>query len=220
MDAKWERYAALGGVLFVVLALVGTFIAGEPPAADDSAKKVVEFFRDHDNAIRAAQYLSVASFVPLLFWLGSLWSRMRRAEGGHPRLAVTAGIGAAVGVSAAGVSFALVSAIALSLHEKTLDPGGARTLYLLSLTLLGPAAFGILTLVLATSVLSLRTRVFPTWVAALGLVDSLLWIAGALALVSTQNAFGFLGLVAFLAWAVWIVATSVLMYRGSEPGAA
>jgi hypothetical protein len=220
MDAKWERYAALAGVLFVVAAVVGAFVAGEPPAADDSARKVVDYFHDHDTAIRAAQYVNAAAFVPLLFWLGSLWARMRRSEGGQARLAVTAGFGAALGLISAGVSFALISAISLSVPEKTLGPAVARTLYLFSLTLLGAAAFGLLTLVLAVSILSLRTRMFPAWVAVLGFVDTVLWIVGALALVSTRGALGFLGLLAFLVWLVWILATSVLMYRGSEPAAA
>ena len=57
---------------------------------------------------------------------------------------------------------------------------------------------------------------FSIWVAALGLANCVLWGVAALAIVSTRSAYAFLGLAAFLVFAVWVVATSITMYRGRE----
>jgi hypothetical protein len=78
------------------------------------------------------------------------------------------------------------------------------------------AAFGAATLVLASSVVVLRSQVFPAWVAWLGLVSGAVWVASGLVLVSTRDAVFFLGLIAFILWAVWVIAVSVLMLRAPD----
>jgi hypothetical protein len=53
-DTKWEQYGALAGVVFVVLVLLGAFIPGSPPAPDDSAREIHEFFVDNDDGLKIA----------------------------------------------------------------------------------------------------------------------------------------------------------------------
>jgi hypothetical protein len=39
-DLKWQRYGAAAGVLFVILLLVGGFIAGSAPGYEDSPREI------------------------------------------------------------------------------------------------------------------------------------------------------------------------------------
>jgi len=34
-DSKWERWGALGGILFVVMVVVAAFLPGSPPTTND-----------------------------------------------------------------------------------------------------------------------------------------------------------------------------------------
>ena len=42
---------ALTGVAFLVLALVGLAIGGEPPDADENAREIVDFYVDNKDAV-------------------------------------------------------------------------------------------------------------------------------------------------------------------------
>ena len=74
-DSKWEKYAALGGVAFVVLNVVGTAFTGAPPDPS-KPEKVTKWFSDHTGAIEVSQFLGVLSVIAILWWFGSLWRRM------------------------------------------------------------------------------------------------------------------------------------------------
>lgn len=213
-DARVGRYCAMGGFVFVVLGLVGTLISGSPPAPTDSAREILEYFDDNQSAIRIANYLAVLGIFFLLFWLGGLWALLRRAEGGAPLLTVVAGLGAVLGAAGAGTSFAVTSLIAL--RHDSIGPGGAEVFYALSFTLFGISGVGIAALVIATSVITLRTGIFPSWVGWGGMVLGVLWLVAALAIATDRDFIGIFGLVSFVLWSVWILVLSVLMLRTQE----
>ena len=96
-DAKWERWAGLGGILFVILVLVSAFLPGNPPMQTDSTAKIARYFNQHRDDIRWAAYIGSVAAVPFLWWLGSVWARLRRSEGATPRLAVVAVAGGIFG---------------------------------------------------------------------------------------------------------------------------
>src|ERR1700730_1030591 len=97
-EAKWERWGALAGVVFVGLAVIGGFIGGSPPKTSDSAEKIAKYFQDNQGNLKVGSYLTGLALVPLLWFLGTLFGRLRRAEGGAGRvsgIALTGGIAAA-----------------------------------------------------------------------------------------------------------------------------
>jgi len=217
-ESSVRRYCAMGGFAFVVLGIVATAISGSPPSTTDRPGEILEYFHDHHSAIRVAQYLSALSLFFLLFWLGSLWSTLRRAEGGAPLLTVVAGLGAVLGAAGAGTSFAVTGMIAL--RSNRLGGAGAHVFYELSFTLLGVAGAGIAALVLATSLVVVRTSVFPRWIGYLGLLLTAAWLVAALAIATDTEFIGFFGLASFVVWSIWILAISVVMVRAPEPAAA
>src|SRR6516165_9456260 len=95
---KWERYSALGGgVLFIVLVIASIVIPGSTPKSSDSPAKILKYFQDHKHSIEVAAFVGGLATLPIIWWAGSLWARMRRAEGGAPRLALIAVLGLVIG---------------------------------------------------------------------------------------------------------------------------
>jgi hypothetical protein len=211
MDEKWERYAALGGIWFVVLTVVGTFLSGAPPSPTDKADKIFDYFNDNAGALQAMQYLGGLGTIGLLWWFGSLWRRMTRAEDGRPRMAVVALTGLLFAGVFAAVSGAISSVAAMRIEE--LGPGGAKTFYGLSVVLISTAGFGIVVLLGAVSGLCYRTKYLPQWIMILGWIVALGFLIAALGSATDASAFGFIGLFSFLLWCIWVIGVSVVMFR-------
>lgn len=69
---------------------------------------------------------------------------------------------------------------------------------------------------MAASLAMLLSREFPRWLAVLGLVAGALWIGFAFYGTLTNSLPGAAGF-AWLAWAVWLLTTGVILFRRAGP---
>jgi hypothetical protein len=154
----------------------------------------------------ASALLGALAMVPFLWFLGVLRSTLRLAEGGTGRLAATAYAGGIVLVGFALVDGALQFATADSVGD--VPAGVTQSISVLySDFFVGfPVGFG--TLLLATAVVLLRTRVLPMWLG---------WFALVLGIAAFLGPIGF---VAFLVFPVWVAIVSMVLYQRGEPAAA
>ena len=218
---KWERYGALGGIFFVVLVIVSIAVTGSTPKASDSAAKILKSFQDHKDGIKIGAFIGGLAAVPLLWWAGSLYARLRRAEGGQPRLALIAVLGLVVGGAGQVGMSAIDSTVVLTL--KTVGANEAKFFFVLGQGFADAALVGLAVLTLAVSVLAFRTRVFPIWLAWIGIVDAIAFIVATYAVATTDDAIAGVGFAANIIWAIWIIATSAMMFRAtvsSQPASA
>ena len=215
---KWERYGALGGILFVVVVIASIAVAGSTPKSSDSAAKILQSFQDHKDGIKVSAFLGGLAAVPILWWAGSLYARMRRAEGGAPRLALIAVLGLVLGGAAQAGMAAVDATVVLTI--KTISPSGAKFFFVLGQGFSAAGSVGLAVLVLAVSVLAFRTRVFPIWLAWIGIVDAIAFLVASYSVATTSDAISALSFAAFIIWAIWIIATSVIMFRAKEPAPA
>jgi hypothetical protein len=215
-DARWERYAAVGGIVFVVLSVIGALLPGAPPAADASVAKITKYFQDHTGSIEAGQIFLGVGMIGLLWWFGSLWRMMVRAEDGRPRMAIVALLGLAAAAGLVLLSGALTSTTALRID----DLGGAsRFFYVLSGVVIATAGFGIVAFLGAVCALNYRASFLPQWVTYLGWLAAAGFLGASLGSASDHAAFFVLGFVSFLVWCVWIVGVSVLMWQRDDRAA-
>jgi hypothetical protein len=218
-DSKWERWGGLGGILFVVLVVISAMLPGSPPKTSDSATKIANFVNDNRDAIRWASFLGALGTIALFWFLGTVWRVLRRAEGGNPRLAVMAVLGATFAAV-----MGAIGAITLSVMGITgVQGSGGKTLtrffYVLSTNLGIGTVVGIAVFLGAFSAVILRTGVFPRWLGWIGALIALVAIVASAATASTRDALGVLGFVTFLTFMVWMLVVSVMIVRGtgSEP---
>ena len=209
--ARWDRLAAAGGVVGVVLFLVSAAIYGSPPTVGDDAATVAEFFRDNRDAVLWVVFIQGLAVLSFLWFFAALVTTMRDA--GEPRLAAAAfasflltfAVGALSALTRAGLAYSIA------------DEGADVVVPLYHLTLV----FDVFANVLGAGMLAavcgatFRTGIFPRWWG---------WISGAAALWAIINATtwasdGFwsptgggaiIGLAVFLGW---MLVTSVLLTR-------
>jgi hypothetical protein len=194
-------------VLFVALAVAAFIISGETPDTDDSPQKILDFYVDNDNEQIWAAALLAWSAVPLLFFLGVLRSTLHAAEGAIARLSAVAFAGGIVLVFGA-VSFAGFTFTLGDTADDGLTLQAAQALNALNSDFFFPVAVGTGTLMLASGIAGITSRALPGWLA---------WPALVIGIVALTP----LGFFAFLAFLLWTLATSVVLWRAraAEPPA-
>jgi hypothetical protein len=215
-DRNWERWGALGGILFVVLVAITAILPGYPPKTGDSARKIAEFIGDNGNKIRWAAFFGGLADIALFWWLGSVWRLMRRAEGGSPRLTVTAFAGAVFAAVMATIGAVMLAVIPV-IGTHTFAHTQIRYFYILSTNVATATMFGAAIFVGAFSLLIIRRRMLPAIMGWLGLIVAVLGIVGGPVVSSTRDAFFYVALVGFIAFLAWVVIVSILMFvQGGE----
>jgi hypothetical protein len=209
-----ERWAPLGGIIFVVLMVVGTMFVADVPDPDAPQQQLANYLADSGNHSRniMGAYIWVVGALAFLLFVTRLRSVLRGPEGGTgalSNLVFGSGVVFAAVWMVSAAAFAAV-AYAVELRGATVsDPDFVKVLPQMAwMILLLGAGFAGLLLVLTTSILSLQTGVLPRWLAWLGIV-----VAIALPFDVIYVSIG-----PFLLWV--LVASIVLLMRRGETATA
>jgi Domain of unknown function (DUF4386) len=204
-----ERWAALGGVLYVILFVVGTILlVGDEPAGDASPNKVVRFYSDsgHRDRITLGWALVGLGLFFFLWFLVALRQALIRLVG-EGFLATLATVGGAVYAALALTSIAVNMGIKTmsddTYHHQVYPPlihAANDAGYVLHST----GGVGVGTMMIAASLAVVQTRVLPVWLGWIGVA------AGIIALAS----------IFFFPWfliALWLLTASAILFRAGSP---
>lgn len=216
-NRQLERIAAAAGIVGAMMTVAYVIM---PPNLDttSSASQVIEVVNAHREGILVKNLVGTLSFFPFLFFLGSLYSVLRRAEGDTGWLSLLA-FGGGLALTAIH-AIESVLAYALAWHVgKDANTAVVQALSDIQNLVAYFYAVPLAVMLLATSLVAWRTRVFPRWIAWLGFAAAAIWLVGAIGVVDPQHgpltAIGFGGgLVLF--FLVWLPATSVAIMRAPE----
>jgi len=214
--AMWDRLAAAGGIIGVILFVIGIIILGTPPEISDNATTVADFFSDNRDQVLWATFLQGLGVVAVIWFIGALGAAMRDA--GEGRLAAVMGIAFAITVSIGAVAALSRASLAFAIAEDA-DPGIVLALfqmggYMDTTSNLISAGF-----YLAVGGAVVRTGLVASW---WGWVSSLV---GLWAIISSTAwaRDGFwspdgAGMISFIVFLAWVLITSILLtmkMRGS-----
>jgi hypothetical protein len=198
---RWHVLAPLTGVVFVALAVLAFIISGETPDSNDPPIKILAFYIKHDTRQIWASVVLAWGAVFFLFFLGVLRTTLRAAEGGLARLSTVAfggGVVLAIGMLAfAGFTFCLAD-----IADDGLTPQAAQALNALNTDFFFPVAVGLGTLLISTALFTIRSRALPQWLA---------WSALVIGIAAVTP----IGFFAFLAFGLWTLAASIVIWQAS-----
>ena len=194
----------LTGVGFAIFLVTAFLIQGATLSAGEPGENVISHFSEDESNQMLAAILLAVSAVLFLFFAGSVRSVLRVAEGEVGTLSAVAFAGAIV----AATGILIFAALGYTLVEgiNDFEPAAAQTLNALNANLFFPLAGGFGTFLLATGLVARRTGALPSWLA---------WSALILGVIQLTP----VGFFAFLASIVWVLATSIVLWRG-EPAIA
>jgi hypothetical protein len=222
-EDSWPKIGASAGIAAAVL-LILSFVLGPtdtPPGFDDSAREVQSFIQDNHGKLQTAVALGFATLVAFTWFLGSVFFRLRAAES-EARLSAVALAGGLVLVI--GATIGTCAQAAAVYHVDTLDPNTVRGLWDLSVFgfLFFTAGFAILAGASGALAIRAGVRALPNWLCFYSVFAAVYaFVVGLVSSFSETGAFspsdGALGLIAFLAFIVWLLAMGITLVR--EPRA-
>ena len=190
--------APLLGILFIILAIVGFAVGGEPPDVDEGAAEAAAFYADNEDEVMLGSLLEGLGAVIFVFFAGVVRSRFREAEDSRGTLSTIAYGGAlifAVGLALdATINFAAAETV------EDVDPVTTHTLAALWQNDWVPFAVGLMTFLIASGLSIVRTGVLPRWLG---------WAAIVIALFLATP----IGGVGFIGAALFVVVVAVLLAR-------
>jgi hypothetical protein len=85
MARQLERWAPLGGIIFVVLMFTGTFFVADVPDADSSPEKMADYLTDDGNHTRniIGAYIWVVGALSFLWFAAHLLRRRGDLQRAH-----------------------------------------------------------------------------------------------------------------------------------------
>ena len=213
-DKKVVRLTALAGVLFVVLIIVQGPVLTPSLKVTDSAQKIFNSIRSHQTDFKASAALYGLAMSAVLIWAAGLFRVLRKAEGGAAGLAASALGGVALAAAMSVVAAATEATTALRIND--LGPGGARFYYTLSQFTQGGILFGLLVVVGATALVSLRTGLFARWFGAVSVVLAIVSVVGAFGVAYASNTIQTVTGVMLTLNTLWILVVSIYLWRQPE----
>jgi len=203
---RWERFAPLGALGFLLLLVLGALAVGAaPPAGDAPAEEIATYFAEHQGGHLANTFLAgLGSLVFYPWFLAALWRAIRRVEGEDGLLAPAALIGGVALLVPLVVQLTGWGAAALQAGDDR-DPAVAAALFDLGSTGFLISPFPAVVLVIATTLASRSGDLLPSWLAGLGLPLAAILVVGT-----------FIGLAQFMfaLFGLWLVAVAVgLVWR-------
>jgi hypothetical protein len=197
-----KRWAPLTGVAFVVLLVASFAVSGSTPDGNDSAQKVVSFYKDHDTKEIVSSLLGVYAVIFFVFFLGVLRTALRRDEPDGTLSAVAFGGGLILAVG--GLVFSALTFTLADLADN-LDPTATQAVNALNTDLFFLVAAGTAIFLIAAGILTVRGGALPTWLG---------WVAVVLGVLCVTP----IGFFAFLASLIWVLIVSIVLAMREPAG--
>jgi hypothetical protein len=209
-QARWERFAPIGALGFLLSLVVGAAAIGESaPAGDAPAREIATYFAEHAGGHLLNTFVVALGAFGLYPWfLASLWRAVRRVERDDGLCAPAVIIGGIALLGPLLIQLAGWGAAALQAGDQR-DPAVAAALFDLGSMgfLLFPLPASLV--VVATTLANRSGPLLPVWLARAGLPLAIVMVLGAFPLGQFMVAL----------FGLWLIAVAITLMRGS-PGRA
>ncbi len=204
-------WSSLSGLVFVVLAVVGSLLIFDGPS-DSSPAKMTAYYQSgsHRSHINIGWILLGLGLFALIWFVAALRERVRESEQGDTFLSTIVLVGGTVYIAIAMAGIALADGIKTmsddtyhhQVYSGVIHAANDAT-YIMVVT--GGAAMA--ALIFATSIAVRRYAILPRWVSWFG------FVAGVAAILSVA-------FFTMLFWLLWVAVASVMLFLASRPQAA
>jgi len=196
MTVFLRRVAPLAGLAFAALFLAAFLVSGNSPGTGATGQHVIDWYTKHHDQQRVAAFLLAYAALLALIFGGSLRSYLRARSDSRAAINV-----ASAGFVLLAAGLGVFSSLSFSLTDDTrkYEPAAAQALNVLDEDFFVILLVGLASLLLATGFVIVVSAALPRWLG---------WVTLVVAVVA-MTPVGFFALLAFI---VWSVVVSVLLF--------
>jgi hypothetical protein len=211
---SFRRLAGLAGFVFVLLIVVNGALLGSQPSADAQVQKLVEYISEDTTIHKLAAVVGQLVLIPAILFFAGLLIPFRASDRDNDEGWAWAIVFGAIALAG---TVAIGDAVFLGLIFRGggggLDNATVRGLW--DVQYVAYASSGVAVAVVAASVAVpvLMHRLQPPWYGFLSLLVAVLGLISVAGAVLTSTLGQVLGFVGVLAFVIWVLASSVLMYQ-------
>jgi hypothetical protein len=208
-NAGLQRWAALGGVAYVVLFVIGVLLVYHgTPDSSSAPGKIIAYYSDsgHRNRINIGWVIAGLGYFFFLWFLSALRQSIRRLEAEDGFLTGLATMGGVIYASLSLAALAVETGIRTmsdDTYHHQVYPGLIHAADDAGWVLHASGGVGLGAMIIAASLAALRARAVPSWAGWLGIVVGILGLA----------------LIVFFPWflvAIWILVVSIGLFLGAS----
>jgi hypothetical protein len=205
-DATWKRIGAAGGILYVLLQLIGQVLSQSrqsEPSFTASAEEILSFFQSQDPGLESmAAYLTTVAYVAFIWFVGSLWGKLRAADG-QPE--ILAWVAAGSGLISLIVLNANIGPVVHLRIEEGIDPQLARYMWDVGSYSFATLWVLVANMLLASGLAGLRHRALPRWLAWYSL------LVGVALLFARLFWTSWAAVLPFIFYWIWVIAVCIVL---------
>lgn len=209
--AAWERLLPATGLAFALVlaaSLVGLFAGGAEP--NDPFDSIARTLTGERTGLLVRYEFELAASGLFVVFLGVLVSRLARAEGANAwlsRIAFGAGL---IGITLVTLTNAVNAALAATVAQASGD-AAVWAVFQVGQAIFTFAAMFLGIFLISASEVIRRTRVFPRWLAFLGMVSGVAYVVGSFSVADQRGPLALPALLGFVLFIAWSFAVSVAM---------
>jgi len=170
-EAQAERVGAATGIMFVLLVVIGFAVIPGAPAFDSSPARIQQYYVQHRHDLHVGLFIASFGFFFFVWFLGSLVSHLRGAEGREGRLTTIVFGSGLIAISGFILAFAVFAVAALRPGQTSAEL--IRALNDFAYLLAVPAALVAAAFFAAIATLSFRTGALPVWLSWLAVLTAI-----------------------------------------------
>lgn len=213
---SYQRFAGIGGIVFVVLGVILTIIpiANSFPSDDASIQEIASYYENNKDAVKAGVSLALVAWPALLLFVSGVFLIVRPME--QQRLEAWS-ILALLGIAVQSAVFIVVvstnAAFVLRADTIAANAGATEALWALQRAPLSIDGAGLVAALVGMAMGTLRAGVAPKWHSAVGVVGGVLLLAGHIAVQASPDdwAVWIIPMVGFILWLLWILIMAIRM---------
>lgn len=209
---SWERVLSLAGLVAVVLIIVQVMLHYQAPQPTESAARLFRFLDEWNGRVRWHSFFGALGAMALIAWMGAVSQFMRRAGGGGPVLAVSAGLGLTFGYVMINIPGVTLSAMAI-IGTSRLDPSMALFVYTVVWNLGQVGDLGVALFVAAFSAVVVQRGVLPKALGWLGLLVAAFLLVSSVGVATINGCVFVVTSIAYVGFLAWTAVASALMFR-------
>jgi Domain of unknown function (DUF4386) len=218
------RVAGIAGIIFILLIALPGFASGAPPDTDKPATEFLKYVQENRSGILVGTFFSGLADVFVVFFIGGLVMALRRL-GAAPLLLIASVVALVLTGAVATVGGLLQVGAAYRLNgAQHVDAETIRLVYDASTAAFVLISFSLAAFLLVNGMMMASVRLFPTWLAWLGMVGAAVELVGTPSLFGTSGFYsleGAVGIIGLTPFALFTLGTGIVMViRGPAMDAA